>query len=245
GPLARSVADVALLAAVAGVDFGAAGAWQAPRTRLALRVGIDPDYCSDDLAAPLAERLAEAATVLRAAGATLVPVVVPRLAATGDDWLTLTAHAAATAHAATYPARAVDYGPALSALLDYGRSRTPADVTRADHRVAAYARDFDALFARVDVVLSPVLHGPTPSAVEAIGAMRGDGVRRLVAFTAPANLSGCPSLSLPAGRDTRGVPWGYQLLGRRGGEASLCDAGHTLEQAHPWPRVAPAWAGMG
>ncbi len=242
GPLARSVGDAALLWRVAGAASAEAPAWQPPRGRLALRVGYDEAWCGEDVAAPLAAALREAASMLRAAGATIVPVAVPRLGARADDWLILTARAARDAHAATYPARAADYGPALSALLDYGASLDGAAVAQARGRVDDYARRFAGLFEAVDVLLSPVLHGHTPNRADAARQVHSAGLRRFVAYTAPANLSGCPTLSLPGGRDALGVPWGYQLVGRRGGEALLFAAGHVLEQARSWPAVAPGFA---
>ncbi len=242
GPLARSVGDVALLWHVASAAVAEAPAWQPPRGRLALRVGYDEAWCGEDVAAPVAAALREAVSTLRAAGATIVPLAIPRLGAQADDWLVLTARAASDAHAATYPARASDYGPALSALLDYGATLDAAAMARASERVDDYARRFGGLFAAVDVLLSPVLHGLTPSRAEAARQMRSAGLRRFVAYTAPANLSGCPTLSLPGGCDALGVPWGYQLVGRRGGEALLFDAGHVLQQARPWPAVAPDFA---
>lgn len=242
GPLARSVGDAALLWAVASAGDTMAPAWRPPPGRLGLRLGYDEAWCGDDVAAPVAATLREAAAILCAAGATFVPVAIPRLGARADDWLALTACAARNAHAATYPARAADYGPALSALLDYGATLDSAAIEHAHRHVADYARQFAHVFDSADVLLSPVLHGLTPSRTEAARQMRSAGLRRFVAFTAPANLSGYPTLSLPGGHDTLGTPWCYQLVGRHGGERLLFDAAHALERARPWPLVAPDFA---
>ncbi len=61
--------------------------------------------------------------------------------------------------------------------------------------------------------------------------MRGAAMRRFVAFTAPANLSGCPTLSVPAGHDDTGVPFGFQLVADALGEAHLFNAGLALEKS--------------
>lgn len=246
GPFGRSVADVALLfAAVAGADphdpttlAASVEPWTpSPDDARGLRVGFDPDYCSADVAAPVAESLRSAARMLAEAGASLVPLAVPALGSVVADWLIDCASQAATAHAATYPERAADYGPALTALLDYGRKLAPAVVAEAKARCRRFADEHAAIFADVDLYLSPVFHDLTPGTNEARARMRGTGLRRFVAFTAAANVCGCPTLSLPAGLDARGTPFGYQLVGRACGENALFSAGSVIEHASDWPRL--------
>ena len=204
GPLARSVADVAwLYAAVAGPDVAdpttltsAAPAWStATADPRVLRIGIDESFLADGLAPEPAAALAHAVAVLRATGAALVPIAVPRLGDTVLDWLHICATEAVRAHQATYPAQREAYSPALRALLDFGARLDPATLAAAARARAAFRVRHDALFAHVDLYLSPVFDGPTPTAVEAARLMRGDGLRRFVAYTAPANLCGNPTLS--------------------------------------------------
>lgn len=250
GPFARTVADAALLyATVAGRDDedpttlgSAVPAWTTdtadPR---ALRVGIDEAFISEGLAAEPTAALARAVEVLRAAGAVLVPVSVPRLGDAVTDWLNLCAAEAVQAHVATYPAYRDEYGPALRALLDYGTRIDPASLVAAAQARAKFRAHHAAIFETVDVYLSPVFDGPTPSAEEAARMMRGDGLRRFVAYTAAANLCGNPTLSLPAGRDAAGVPYGFQMVGRHGAETALFTAGLAYESAGTltvWPGAA-------
>ena len=53
----------------------------------------------------------------------------------------------------------------------------------------------------------------------------------------------CPVLVVPAGRSTRegasGVPIGVQIVGRGYDDATVFAVGLALEQARPWPLVAP------
>jgi amidase len=243
GPLARRVTDVALLyGAVAGRDplDAASLALDVPpwdplhSVARGLRVAFDEDYAVNGVAAPVARALVEAAQRLTEAGATLVAMEVPRLDETVHDWLNLCASEAADAHVATYPARRDDYGPALRALLDYGRDLDGPSLARAQSARQAFRARYDALFADVDLILSPTFYGLTPSREDAARMMRGEGLRRFVAFTAPANLYGCPTLSLPAGRDDAGVPYGFQLVARKGGENLLFDAGLAYERESEW-----------
>ncbi len=248
GPLARSVADCALLyAAVAGHDADdpttltePVAPWSAaaadPR---ALRVGIDEALLQDDLAPPVAAMLARAVAILRDAGVRLVAVRVPPLGAVVTDWLKLCAAEAVTAHADTFPAQRDDYGPALRALLDYGHAVDAAELERAVAARSHYQALHELLFETVDLYLSPVFDRPTPTAAEAARLMRGDGLRRFVAYTAPANLCGNPTLSLPAALDADGVPLGFQLVGRQRGEDALFSAGLACERGLDWPARPP------
>jgi amidase len=53
-------------------------------------------------------------------------------------------------------------------------------------------------------------------------------------FSAPFNLSGSPTLSLPCGFTADGLPLGVQLVGRHLEEATLCRVGQAYEQASDW-----------
>jgi len=62
----------------------------------------------------------------------------------------------------------------------------------------------------------------------------GDGLEQLIAFAAPHNITGSPTLSLPGGIDEDGVPYGFQLVGAHGSEATLLRAGHAFQQQTAW-----------
>ena len=53
-------------------------------------------------------------------------------------------------------------------------------------------------------------------------------------FTAPFDFSGSPTITLPAGFASSGVPIGFQLVGRHLDEALLLRAGHTFQKATDW-----------
>jgi Asp-tRNA(Asn)/Glu-tRNA(Gln) amidotransferase A subunit family amidase len=67
------------------------------------------------------------------------------------------------------------------------------------------------------------------------------GVPDEVYNTAPANLTGHPSISLPAGRFATGVGFGLQATGPRFRDGLLLDLGEAWERARPWPRVADGY----
>ncbi|NNL87003.1 MAG: hypothetical protein HKP27_15170 [Myxococcales bacterium] len=99
----------------------------------------------------------------------------------------------------------------------------------------AVQRDWEALFSDVDLVIAPSAPGTTPTLEEGRTQMRGDGMRKLIRYTVPANLAGLPTLSLPAGLDPAGVPYGFQLVANRCAEAVLVRAGQVVEEATDFP----------
>jgi len=98
------------------------------------------------------------------------------------------------------------------------------------------------LFEKTDIVLcatSPMepfkAKGPMPNMV---GEVRVSPYNA-GALTIPANLSGYPAISIPAGLSESSLPIGLQAYARRHEDALLLDLAQIMEQARPWPRVAP------
>ena len=59
-------------------------------------------------------------------------------------------------------------------------------------------------------------------------------------YTAPFDMSGHPTLTLPGGMTADGVPVGFQIVGDWFGEAAVFAAGHAYQQASDWHRKRPA-----
>jgi aspartyl-tRNA(Asn)/glutamyl-tRNA(Gln) amidotransferase subunit A len=62
----------------------------------------------------------------------------------------------------------------------------------------------------------------------------------LIRNTATHNMSGLPSISVPAGFTARGLPFGLMLTGRPFEEELVLAAAHAYEQATPWHTRRPA-----
>lgn len=94
---------------------------------------------------------------------------------------------------------------------------------------AMLKKAFDEAFARYDLILGPV----APATAPRLGESLTDPLRMYLGdiYTISANLAGLPGISVPCGRDDRGLPIGLQLLGDCFQEKKLLRAAYTYEQA--------------
>ena len=99
-------------------------------------------------------------------------------------------------------------------------------------------RDFDALFERYDVLVTPT----TPTVAFPIGDRLDDPMSMYAAdsCTIPANLAGLPAVSVPCGFH-EGLPVGLQFMARPFAEDVLLRAAHTFEQEAGFAARLPGW----
>jgi aspartyl-tRNA(Asn)/glutamyl-tRNA(Gln) amidotransferase subunit A len=71
-------------------------------------------------------------------------------------------------------------------------------------------------------------------------AGRPVGPRGHAVFTAFANVSGCPGLSLPCAPSRSGLPIGFQLVAAPGKDEALVALGRAYEAVRPWRERRPA-----
>ncbi|MCX7170062.1 MAG: amidase family protein, partial [Proteobacteria bacterium] len=91
--------------------------------------------------------------------------------------------------------------------------------------------------ADADALLLPVLPRSVPTIEETTSGSEPAIERiigRLAYWTRGINYLGLPSLALPAGFSTNGLPVGVQLVGRPFAEASLFHIGHGFQQQTEW-----------
>ncbi len=157
-------------------------------------------------------------------GAHLVASVDDRLAVLGRDL------------------REDDLEPFTRGMYEHYRTCAAADLARALQGFERTSRDLGAMFADVDVVLTPTLCRPTPP-LGLLDTTDPEAMYRHVssysAYTSPGNVSGAPAMSVPAGFDADGLPLGAHFFTDLGGEALLLSLAAQLERAAPWPTHAP------
>src|SRR5476651_699718 len=249
GPMTRSALDAAImLGVIAGADAddptavplavpdyaGSIGAGVRGK-----RIGLPTNMT--DLDGESRQALEGAAKALRTAGAEIVDVPLPGDFNNGSrDWVALCAIETALAHEATYPSRASEYGPVLAGLIEMGHRLSGLEIARLQVRRAALTGGLNKLLAGLDLLLMPVMGRAVWSLdTLAAGGRDPESVAARLRYTAPFDLSGHPTLTLPGGMSRDGVPTGFQIVGRAFDEGPILAAGHAYQQATDWHLKRP------
>ena len=219
-----------------------------------LRIGVPKAFLGEGVDAPVLAAFDEAMKTLAARGATLVDIELPH-AGYGIPVYYLIATAEASSNLARYDG--VRYGHRTTIEKDdtlltmYERSRDEgfgAEVKRrimlgtyvlsAGYYDAYYLkaqqvrtllrRDFEQVFASVDVVATPT----TPTPAFKLGQKTSDPIQMYLndIFTVSANLTGLPAISVPCGFSADRLPIGFQLTGRMFDEATLLRAADVYQR---------------
>jgi amidase len=137
-----------------------------------------------------------------------------------------------------------DLEPLSWHLWERARALNAVDFLLLESRLKGFARGLIAGLHPYDAVLTPALADRPP----AIGALAGtlpdpaDTFRRsglFTPFTAAANFTGLPAISLPLAHGDDGLPVGVQLIGRPADEAGLLSLAAQVEAARPWADRRP------
>lgn len=260
GPLTKTVDDAAILfSLLAGSDPKDATSanalgfsvpnWDEDRIK-GLKVGVPEEFFSSGLHPEVEKAVLRCLKILEQHGAVLKPISLAKNVYAIDTYLTLV-----TAEASSSLARydGVRYGQqvegkdtntmfAKSRAAGFGsevkrRIMLGTYVLSASHYEAYYEQaqrvrtlikqDVAKAFLDVDVIITPT----TPTTAFKIGEKRNPLEMYLSdLYTAMANLSGIPALSLPCGFDNQGLPMGVQIMGDHFQEELIFQVGHFIEQ---------------
>jgi len=241
GPIARSTADAAvLLSVLAGHDANdptsvptpvpdyVASAAEGVR---GLRIGVDWHWIGRDVDPSGQAVLSNAVRLFGGIGAEIVDVRVPDAAQAVVDWSPACAVEAAVAHEGTYPARRTEYGPVLASVLEMGRALSGIDYQKILLRRMDFRGRLEWLFQTVDLLLAPV-HPFAPLNLSDIRTLgnQPELILKLQRYTAPFNMTGSPTLTLPGGFSDTGLPIGLQLIAGYLGETTLFRAGAAYQR---------------
>ena len=97
-------------------------------------------------------------------------------------------------------------------------------------------REFDAVFKKVDVLVTPT----SPTTSFKIGEKTDDPLQMYLSdvCTLPINIAGVPAISIPAGFD-EGLPIGMQIIGKPFSEETLMKVSHAYQQVTDWHKQVP------
>ncbi|WUI01679.1 amidase [Spirillospora sp. NBC_00431] len=245
GPMAREVADVALLLSVlAGPDPRSPIALETPGSVFAapldrdiagLRVAWSPDLGGMVPVDPAVTAvLAPAVKVFEELGCA-VDEACPDLSGADEVFRTLRAWQWDLSLGALLDERRADFKASLAGNIDAGRALTGADVGRAEVLHTALFHRVREFFGRYDVLLLPVSQvQPFDAAIEYPDEVAGHPMPDYLEWMRSCFLvsaTGCPALSVPAGFTGDGLPVGLQIVGPHRADLAVLQAGHAFEQA--------------
>ena len=147
--------------------------------------------------------------------------------------------------AALYPVPLESLTPLNRGLVEEARSTSSVAYAQASLELQVAARRIVAFWDQFDIVLTPTLAlPPVPIGWQeqdvdgALEQLRRNTV--FTPFTAVANFTGLPAMSLPLHRSADGLPIGVQAIGPPAGDALLVRLAAQLEEARPWSGERPA-----
>ena len=217
------------------------------------KIGIAQEYFGKGLDEEVKEAVMKGVKLLEKLGLVVEDVSLPH-----TDEAIATYYVLATAEASSNLARydGVKYGFRPEGSLElsqmYKKTRSQgfgAEVKRriilgtyvlsAGYYEAYYAKaqkvrtiireDFKRAFDKVDVIITPT----SPTTAFEIGEKIDDPLTMYLSdiYTTSANLAGIPAVSVPCGKDSKGLPIGLQIMGKPLSEGLILKVAYALEQS--------------
>jgi Asp-tRNA(Asn)/Glu-tRNA(Gln) amidotransferase A subunit family amidase len=138
-------------------------------------------------------------------------------------------------HQAAYARDPASLGPNVRANYELGAKMTLSDAAWGHAEQTRLFHAFQAQFRDYDLVLSPTTPvSPFPWRQLYLAELDGKPLRNYyhwLALTYYISLVGNPAMSLPCGRDARGMPFGLQVIGKFRGDVELLNAAEAIEHA--------------
>jgi aspartyl-tRNA(Asn)/glutamyl-tRNA(Gln) amidotransferase subunit A len=253
--MCKTVEDAALLlTAIAGYDPLEATSVEAPvadylRAIAAptskLRVGVVRSPFFVNLDPEVAKAVEAAIDVVRKLTARVGDVEVPSSGNIADVW-----NPEIYAYHQPWITKTPElYQDATRTLIQAAGKANAATYAAARHQVDVVRREIRKAFATVDVLVTPTQRGvaqpiaPAPPAAPAGGraAAPTPGAGGLV-NTAAFDVYGLPTITVPCGFSSSGLPIGLQISANHFAESTVLSLAHAYERATEWHRRRPALA---
>jgi len=253
GPIARTVGDCATtLNVLAGYDSRDPGSADVPvddylveleRGVQGLRIGVPSNFFFDRVDPEVEQLVRHAISTLQVEGAEIVDVKIPMAEMISPVEFGLCMPEASAYHRDTIHSRAELYQPDVRTFLEAGMLLPAVDYIAAQRQRTLIQREWQAMFRGIDAIIGPSV----PVAATRRNEMMinwPDGTEEpisqvYVRLSAPANVTGLPSVSLPCGFCQSGLPVGFQIIGRPFGEARILRIARAYERLFQWGAVKP------
>ena len=252
GPMTRTVRDTALmLNVIACHDPRDPSSTRRPvedltatlgRDIAGVRVGIPAEFFFDIIDPEVKDSVMQAARVLEGLGASVEDVSVPLVEHSLAISLTIVGGESAEIHMGNLRHRAGDMDPDVRTRLETSALTTATQYVRAQRARTAFNQQMQQTMERVDLLLTPT----TPAAAHrfgedmvSVGGRMEESLTLPSRLTRPFNACGVPTITVPCGFTSAGLPVGLQLAGRLFEEATVLRVAHAYEQATEWHKRRP------
>ncbi len=253
GPMARTAEDVALLLEAmmgdgAVTPISVTAPWKNPAAAVAqtrdlknVRIGYAADIAGLGVDAEIANACRNAAKRLVDYGATVDELEFS--VTDGRDAYLVLRGLTMVGRFFEYLNETGRFEPNLKGNIEFGVKLTIADVAAAEHKRAELWSRWCALFARIDLLLTPTTPvSPFPVEQNYPATIAGRKMLNYIDWIAPTflvTLSSLPAASVPCGRTAAGPPIGLQIVGPRFAEPKILGAAKLIQELNPigWPPI--------
>ena len=248
GPMTWTVEDTALmLQAIAGHDprDPTTSSAPVPDYTLALKddikgmsVGVPREYFYQPGPEVEPETLAaveKALESMASLGATVRDVEIPHIEYARAANSTIMMGEAFTFHEHNLRTRRQDFGEMVRSRFLLGGLLSMSDYVQAQRVRLLIKQEMARALQEVDVLVTPTSAKPAPllEGYQRSATLTGPS------FTGPFNLSGLPSISVPGGFTSAGLPIGLQIAGKPFDESTVLRVAYTYQQSAGWFQRRP------
>jgi len=251
GPMTRTAMDAALmLHVIAGYDPEDTNSTDTPVQDYAaglesktssLRIGIPRAHFYEGLHPEIQSAMDTALSVLERLTSSQHEIEIP-----AAHEMALTALLILKAEAYAYHREYVTKSPDLYQPETLKRIRAGAEISAAEYvnarrQLDQSRRATSKIFDTLDLVVTPTTPIPPLTVSELLADPDQIRAKEVLAApnTRPFNLLGLPTVSIPCGFTSKGLPMGMQISGPPGGEATVLRLAHAYEQATEWHKRRP------
>jgi aspartyl-tRNA(Asn)/glutamyl-tRNA(Gln) amidotransferase subunit A len=195
-----------------------------------VRVGVPANFFFERIEPEVGTAVKRAVALMEKRGASVTDLQIPDM---GEAYTA--ARIVQLAETSSIYARYTDpnlFGKDVWRLIQQGKSIAGHEYVSAQRIRTLYRRDFDELWKKIDVLVTPTTPMVAPrledETVEICGR-KEDTRAAATRLVRAINFIGEPALSLPCGATSAGLPIGLQLLGPPFGEPRLLQIGKTVE----------------
>lgn len=252
GPMTRTVEDAALMLN-AMVSFDPSDPGSSPHetedftSKLGqgiegLTIGVPQEYFYETTSPEVKEALTSAEKVFESLGAKVIPLSIPvlehSLAISGTIMLT----EAASVHENNLKNRPFDIGDDVRLRLTQGSLYSAVDYLKAQRGRHEFNNQIDKAMETVDILLAPTVGIGAPKIDDKTVVLNGveyPALALMPRLTRPHNICGLPTISIPCGFTSSGLPIGMQLAGRAFEDSVVIQTANAYENATDWAKQSP------